>query len=111
MCVCVYTHTHTHTHTRTHPHPPTHTLQVGLPDTFSAVLCDALDHTPWDLLRAEEEYPSMGVTTAETLRETALWTLAAFGALGFLGCPCFIGLVFARRKARLLGERRALLRK
>ena len=84
---------------------------MGLPDTFSAVLCDALDHTPWDLLRAEEEYPSMGVTTAETLRETALWTLAAFGALGFLGCPCFIGLVFARRKARLLGERRALLRK
>ena len=53
----------------------------------------------------------MGVTTAETLRETALWTLAAFSALGFLGCPCFIGLVFARRKARLLGERRALLRK
>jgi len=88
-----------------------HKKMVGLPDNFTDILCEQLDETPWSLLRANQEYPNMGVHTNETLKETAVWSAVAMAILCVLGSPFIFALDRARRKARLVGERRSLLKK
>jgi hypothetical protein len=86
---------------------------VGLPDNFSDILCEELDNTPWSLLRADKEYGvnAMGMSTDTTLKETAIFSAIAFGALCLLASPFMIALYRVQLKTRRIGERRALLRK
>jgi hypothetical protein len=86
---------------------------VGLPDNFSDILCEELDNTPWSLLRADKEYGvnAMGMSTDTTLKETAIFSAIAFGALCLLASPFMVALYRVQLKTRRIGERRALLRK